>query len=446
MSKKNPYHFNIHNPGKNDWELWYKNMLLPHEEEDGNLNTSFFGFNAGYSAWGHIFEVFNNEIFPNSDLYRIEVYGPATNIYNASWPVDIDEDGEFGKIGEDLCPKNIFEILPDDNNDQLYYVYQAIEEDNLEYGIFSSKILFIPKEIMRNKDGRQKDVSFKDCDYSCCYANMHDWTDMAVKGTNPLDKDMFSTWITPDYFYAAFYGLSAIAQDAPAYHFDEKPFPYFLKLYKEGQESDYEEDTDTWVNKSINQADIKNIMINVSDALDVEVFGFFYCEEEKVHQKDDDGPNKKDMVLDISRTHRIVINNINKIELNMVFSEVGGSDYEVFGVYSGMSGSGPHVCYFYYNQDGEFNISDDYFEFETSHDLSSIFGELDDLRNEFEIWDDKHDSFMLSEAGKEFITNDDDCDIIDEGNGWIEAYSFDASETYIYDLQDEWQLSLYKEI
>ncbi len=146
-------------------------------------------------------------------------------------------------------------------------------------------------------------------------------------------------------------------------------------------------------------------------------------------------------MLSNDKTHRISVENLDKVVLNMVYSEIGGSDYEVFGVYSGMLRSGPHVCYFYQDQDGEFTVSDDYFEFETNHDLSEVFRRLDDLRNEFEAWDDEHDSFKFSQAGKQFLANYESIN----DDGWIEAYSENASEDFIYDLQDEWQLSLYKD-
>lgn len=244
MREKKSFSFNINKSDHGDWELWYENFL------SNQLNASFFGFNAGGSAWGDILQIFSEEIFPFSDLYRIELFGRAANVNHTLWPVDIDIDGEFGDIGKNLCTENVFDVLPQDHNDQLYYVYQAIEEnDLLEYGIYSSKVLFHP-----------------DLDYSDCYANLHRWTDMAIKGINPSEEDMFSNWITPDCFYGAFYGLSAIAKDAPLYGFDEKPFPYFLKLYK------YKDDDE----EVLSQEDIKKIILNVSNALDVEVFGFFY--------------------------------------------------------------------------------------------------------------------------------------------------------------------------
>ena len=150
---------------------------------------------------------------------------------------------------------------------------------------------------------------------------------------------------------------------------------------------------------------------------------------------------KNEMELNKNTTYRIAIVDHERLILNMVYAEVGESEYEVFGVYSGMIRSGPHVCYFHQDQDSEFTVSDDYFEFETNHDLSNIFDELDELRNEFEIWDDEGDSFEFSDAGKEFIAANE---LIND-DGWLEAYSEGASEDFIYDLQNKWQLSLYKD-
>ena len=150
---------------------------------------------------------------------------------------------------------------------------------------------------------------------------------------------------------------------------------------------------------------------------------------------------KNEMELNKNTTYRIAVVDHERVILNMVYAEVGGSEYEVFGVYSGMIRSGPHVCYFHQDQDSEFTVSDDYFEFETNHDLSNIFDELDELRNEFEIWDDEYDSFEFSDAGKEFIAANE---LIND-DGWVEAYSEDASEDFIYDLQHKWQLNLYKD-
>ena len=122
----------------------------------------------------------------------------------------------------------------------------------------------------------------------------------------------------------------------------------------------------------------------------------------------------------------------------MVYMGVGE---EIFGAYSGMISSGPHVCCFHQNQDGELTVSDDYFEFEANHDLADIFSKLDDLRFEFENWDDEGDSIEFSDAGKDFIAINQSIN----NDGWLEAYSDGASEEFIYKLQNEWQLSLRKD-
>ena len=96
MSEKKSFSFNINKSDHGDWELWYENFL------SNQLNASFFGFNAGGSAWGDILQIFSEEIFPFSDLYRIELFGRAANVNHTLWPVDIDIDGEFGDIGKNI--------------------------------------------------------------------------------------------------------------------------------------------------------------------------------------------------------------------------------------------------------------------------------------------------------------------------------------------------------
>ena len=119
MSKKQPFHFNISSPDKVEWDVWHELML------NNDMNSSFFGFNAGHSAWGDILKILDEEIFTHSDLYKLELFGPATRINHSSWPTDIDEDGEFGQIGANLCSVNNFEILPDT------YLFSKITNKNL---------------------------------------------------------------------------------------------------------------------------------------------------------------------------------------------------------------------------------------------------------------------------------------------------------------------------
>jgi len=235
MSDKKAFCFDIVNPDPRDWDLWYELML------SNKMNSSFFGFNAGHSAWGDILQIFDKEIFPHSDLCKIELFGPAANVGRGPW----------------WATANIFEFLPNDHNEQLYYVYQEVKKgDLISHGIFS----------------------IQDIDYSTCYANIHQWTDMAVKGIHtPLEKDMLSTWITPDCFYSSYYGLHEFAKEAPPYGCDEKPFPYLIRIHKYDE---YGEDL-------LTQEKIKKAMLDFSSALDVDVFGFFHCEENKMQEIND---------------------------------------------------------------------------------------------------------------------------------------------------------------
>ena len=433
MSKKQPFHFNISSQDKVEWDVWHELML------NNDMNSSFFGFNAGHSAWGDILKILDEEIFTHSDLYKLELFGPATRIDHSSWPTDIDEDGEFGQIGANLCSVNNFEILPDDHDKQLYYVYQSIEEgDLLEFGIFSSKVLFIPNEIILNKDGRQKNISFKDLDYSDCYANIHKWTEMATKGVNPTKKDMFSSWITPHFFYSSFYGLSEISKNEPLYGLnEEKPFPFYLKIHK------YKDGDD----ELLTLDSIRDAMLHLSSALDVPIYGFFFCEEEKFKNSTnlDYDINKdlkeKKMALDTNKIHRIAIEDDKDIVLNMVYAEVAVEDsYEVFGAYAGNTREGPQAGYFHQDLEGEFTVSDDFFEFETSLEPNLVCDELDDLRNEFEDWDEDGDLIGFSDAGKDFLKSNESVN----DDGYIEAYSESASDDFIYGVQDEWRVEVYK--
>ena len=146
------------------------------------------------------------------------------------------------------------------------------------------------------------------------------------------------------------------------------------------------------------------------------------------------------MGLDHNKIHRIAVEDLKEVVLNMVYAEVGDDEYEVFGVYSGVTSSGPHVYYFHQNQSNEITISDDCCEFKTNHGCCKIFNELDESRVEFENWDDEGELTGFTETGKNFLAqyesiNDD---------GWVEAYSSGTSEDFIYALQDEWQIRLYK--
>ena len=433
---KRAFEFDVLSPGDGDWEKWYE---LSNNDDISSLNESFFAFSAGHSAWGNILEIFRNEIFPNSDIYRFELYGPAINVNHPSWPKDIDHNGEYGEKGASLYPNNIFDILPENRNEQLYYIYQSFEKDFLlADGVFQSK------HYLYDFDDDRKNVPFEELDYSPFYANVSEWTDMALKGENSTKSDMLTNWISPDCFYSAFYGMVEFGKNSELSN-DENPFPFILRIEK------YDEDGD----KLISLDEIQKRILQLRISSGIEIYGIFYCDDDVTESKNDEElqnrnyknikdteePQKENLSLIEDKTHRIAVEDLNKVVLNMVYTEIGESNCEVFGVYSGMLSSGPHICYFHQDQEGEFLVSDDYFEFETNQELSEIFRELDDLRNEFEIWDDEQDSFNFSEAGKEFLK----ANLSIDDDGWIEAYSPKASEDFIYDLQDEWQLSLYKD-
>ena len=138
--------------------------------------------------------------------------------------------------------------------------------------------------------------------------------------------------------------------------------------------------------------------------------------------------------------YRIVAARSEEPELNMVYTEVGKNDYEVFGAFSGICGGGG---LFYQNTDNEMFVSDDFYEFSTSlsdEDLENIFQKLEKLRAEFENYDDEGNLIGLSEKGLLFIKQQQE-----DENGLVEVYSEGASEDFIYDVQDEWNLGYYKD-
>ena len=137
---------------------------------------------------------------------------------------------------------------------------------------------------------------------------------------------------------------------------------------------------------------------------------------------------------------RIVAARSEEPELNMVYTEVGKNNYEVLGTFSGICGGGG---LFYQNTDNEIFVSDDFYEFSTSlsnQDLENTFHELEKLRAEFENYDEEGNLIGLSEKGLLFIKQQKENE-----NGLVEAYSEGASEDFIYDIQDEWNLGYYKD-
>jgi hypothetical protein len=137
-------------------------------------------------------------------------------------------------------------------------------------------------------------------------------------------------------------------------------------------------------------------------------------------------------------TYRILIAQNEQILVNMVYAEI---NEEVCGAFSGDGGGG----LFYFNEDHEVSVSDDYGEFETSllgdyENVGNIYSNLEKLRSDFEEYDDDGDIIGISEEGKNFLTSSQS-----DENGYIECYSDGASEDFIYDIQYEWNLNFFME-
>ena len=138
---------------------------------------------------------------------------------------------------------------------------------------------------------------------------------------------------------------------------------------------------------------------------------------------------------DRGEIYRVVVARHEEPQVNMVYREIGGS---VFGVFSGMHCGGGA---FYQSDDG-MTVSDDPGEFDTGlsqGEVAEIISELERLRAEFEAYDETGELIGFSEAGYQFIAGAPE----DEA-GTIEVYSEGASEDFIYDCQDEWNLDYYK--
>ena len=143
--------------------------------------------------------------------------------------------------------------------------------------------------------------------------------------------------------------------------------------------------------------------------------------------------------IDKDKVHRIVIAQDAILKVNMVYTEIGDDTYEVFGSFSGEDGN---VGLFHQNCEGDMNVSDDSFEFETKispDEVSNICIELEQLRSKFEETDIEGNLVGLSKEGQNFLENGSN------DNGYVEAYSKGASEDFIYDIQDEWSLNFFKD-
>lgn len=141
-------------------------------------------------------------------------------------------------------------------------------------------------------------------------------------------------------------------------------------------------------------------------------------------------------MLNPDKVYRIVCARDEELEVNMVYAEVGGEDYEVFGVFSGVNAGGGM---FHATSEGGITVSDDPGEFTSSIEIAEcgeIFQQLEKLRSEFEVHDESGELLGLSEAGLSFVNQSDE-------DGVVMALSQGASSDFIYYCQDNWNLNYY---
>lgn len=139
------------------------------------------------------------------------------------------------------------------------------------------------------------------------------------------------------------------------------------------------------------------------------------------------------MEIDKNDIHRIVVTYEGAPSLNLVYAEVG-EDVEIFGAFSGNCGG---LGMFHQNSDGEITVSDDPFEFDTKFvdEVEEISSKMESLRAEFEETDDDGNLIGLSDQGKKFVKD------FPENDGEVFAHSEDASDDFIIDIQDDWNLA-----
>ena len=98
--------------------------------------------------------------------------------------------------------------------------------------------------------------------------------------------------------------------------------------------------------------------------------------------------------------------------------------------------------FFIFSTDISSSFSLDLVEFEANIDpdeVNNIFRQLERLRAMFEENDEEGNLAGLSKEGQKFLETGYNND------GYIEAYSKGASEDFIYDVQDEWNLNFFKD-
>ena len=142
--------------------------------------------------------------------------------------------------------------------------------------------------------------------------------------------------------------------------------------------------------------------------------------------------------MEVSDPFRVVVLVHDELVVNMVYAEVGGDDYEVFGAFSGINAGGG----LFHQTDDGIVVSDDPGEFQSELTASAVeqtFRWLESERTKFEEYDDDGELIGLSDVGHDFISN-----FSEDDSGVLEAYSEGASEDFLYDCQEDWNLNYYK--
>ncbi len=141
------------------------------------------------------------------------------------------------------------------------------------------------------------------------------------------------------------------------------------------------------------------------------------------------------MKLKKENTHRILISDDDEIVVNMVYVEASDEVDDIFGSFSGSAGAGGY----FHQKDGETVVSDDPSEFVTNFsqdEIQNFCQSLDRLRAELEELDDEGNMLELSEKGFEFSYSGEEGE-----DGLLHSYSESASDDFIYDCQEDWNLN-----
>ena len=142
--------------------------------------------------------------------------------------------------------------------------------------------------------------------------------------------------------------------------------------------------------------------------------------------------------MEVSDPFRVVVLVHDELVVTMVYAEVGGNEYEVFGAFSGINAGGG----LFHQTDDGIVVSDDPGEFQSKLTASAVeqtFRWLESERTKFEEYDDDGELIGLSDVGHDFTSN-----FSEDDSGVLEAYSEGASEDFLYDCQEDWNLNYYK--